>query len=126
MALNVRIIDVRSQFECLADVCPMQVALGLLTYIVTNVGHPIWNWPDGTIKKNDKMIFLCQTGYRASRRRRKPPLSASPAPTCFFGGMLAWEDDWYPQHGGQTQVCTNSASDPSPGDSLTPLPTARR
>ena len=45
---HVHIIDVRSQFEYLSDVCPMQIALGLPLYTVTNVGHPVWNWPDGT------------------------------------------------------------------------------
>lgn len=39
------IIDVRSSFEYLADVCPMQIALGMPTYNVTNVGHPVWDWP---------------------------------------------------------------------------------
>ncbi|MFA6001660.1 MAG: rhodanese-like domain-containing protein [Thermoleophilia bacterium] len=41
---NVHIMDVRSSFEYLADVCPMQTALGMPTYDVTNVGHPVWNW----------------------------------------------------------------------------------
>ena len=48
VAPNVHIIDVRSSFEYLADVCPMQIALGLPLYTVTNVGHPVWNWPDST------------------------------------------------------------------------------
>lgn len=41
---NVHLIDVRSSFEYVADVCPMQIALGMPTYDVTNVGHPAWNW----------------------------------------------------------------------------------
>src|SRR5665811_1375741 len=41
---TVHILDVRSSFEYLADVCPMQTALGMPTYDVTNVGHPVWNW----------------------------------------------------------------------------------
>jgi len=162
VAPNVHIIDVRSQFEYLADVCPMQIALGLPTYNVTNVGHPIWHWPDGTyeesysdpywigfywagvpyaslwnlrmeenpnfadymnslvadgtIKKNDKLVFLCQTGYRASWAAAEATTLGFTDTNVLYGGMLAWEDDWYPQYDGQTQVCANSASDPSPGD----------
>lgn len=41
---NVHLIDVRSSFEYVADVCPMQIALGMPTYDVTNIGHPAWNW----------------------------------------------------------------------------------
>lgn len=41
---NLHLLDVRSSFEYLADVCPMQIALGMPTYDVTNVGHPVWNW----------------------------------------------------------------------------------
>lgn len=48
VAPNFHIIDVRSSFEYLGDVCPMQIALGLSTYSVTNVGHPSWNWPGTT------------------------------------------------------------------------------
>ncbi|MHB0916037.1 MAG: rhodanese-like domain-containing protein [Thermoleophilia bacterium] len=45
---NVHLIDVRSSFEYLADVCPMQTALGMPTYDFTNVGHPVWNWGNPT------------------------------------------------------------------------------
>ncbi|MBE0428726.1 MAG: rhodanese-like domain-containing protein [Thermoleophilia bacterium] len=48
---RVHMIDVRSSFEYLADVCPMQIALGLPLYTETNVGHPVWNWPDGTYEE---------------------------------------------------------------------------
>lgn len=39
------LIDVRSSFEVVADVCPMQVALMMPVYPTTNTGHPVWNWP---------------------------------------------------------------------------------
>lgn len=44
---DIHLIDVRSSFEYLADVCPMQTALGMPTYDFTNVGHPVWNWGGG-------------------------------------------------------------------------------
>jgi rhodanese-related sulfurtransferase len=44
---EVHLIDVRSSFEYLADVCPMQTALGMPTYDFTNIGHPVWNWGGG-------------------------------------------------------------------------------
>lgn len=158
---TVHIIDVRSSFEYLADVCPMQIALGMPTYPTTNVGHPVWNWaapsgpatvdaqyeeaysasywigfyfagypgvaenirmeenPDfhsyigalvgsGAIGAGDKLVILCQTGYRASFAAMEINQmdvygmlpGDVPGPGFFsevvvlYGGMLAWSDDW--------------------------------
>ncbi len=159
VAPNVHVIDVRSSFEYLADVCPMQIALGLPIYTVTNVGHPVWNWPDGTheeaysdpywigfhwdgvpyyslwnirmqenpnfanylnalvadgsIKKNDKLIFLCQTGYRASWAGQEAAGMGFTDVNVLNGGMLAWSDDWYADDG---HYAANLPSDPSPND----------
>lgn len=159
IAPNVHIIDVRSSFEYLADVCPMQIALGLPLYTVTNVGHPVWSWPDGTheeaisdpfwigfhwdgvpyaslwnirmqenpnfgsylealvaegtIKKNDKLIFLCQTGYRASWAGQRAASMGFTDVEVLHGGMLAWSDDWYADDG---SYADNLPADPSPGD----------
>ncbi|MHB1326372.1 MAG: rhodanese-like domain-containing protein [Thermoleophilia bacterium] len=165
VAPNVHIIDVRSSFEYLADVCPMQIALGLPTYSVTNVGHPSWNWPDATheeamsdpywigfhwagvpyaslwnirmqenpnfgsylsaleaegmIKKNDNLIFLCQTGYRASWAGQEAAGMGFTNVNVLHGGMLAWSDDWYADDG---MYHDNLPSDPSPGDCPAGLP----
>lgn len=159
VAPNVHIIDVRSSFEYLADVCPMQIALGLPTYSVTNVGHPSWNWSDATheeaisdpywigfhwngvpyaslwnirmqanpnfgsyldaleaegmIKKNDNLIFLCQTGYRASWAGQEVAKKGYTNVDVLHGGMLAWSDDWYADDG---MYAPDDPSDPSPGD----------
>jgi len=159
VAPNVHIIDVRSSFEYLADVCPMQIALGLPIYTVTNVGHPVWNWPDGTyeeaysdpywigfhwdgvpyyslwnirmqespnfgsylealvadgsIKKNDKLFFLCQTGYRASWAAQEAAGMGFTDAEVVHGGMLAWSDDWYADDG---SYADDLPADPSPGD----------
>ncbi len=159
VAPNVHIIDVRSSFEYLADVCPMQIALGLPTYSVTNVGHPSWNWPDatheeamsnpywigfhwngvpyaslwnirmqenpnfanyldalvadGSIKKNDNLIFLCQTGYRASWAGQEAAGRGFTNVNVLHGGMLAWSDDWYADDG---RYANDLPGDPSPGD----------
>lgn len=156
---NVHMIDVRSSFEYQADVCPMQIALGLPIYTVTNVGHPVWTWPDGTyeeayadpywigfwwagtpyasmwnlrmeenpnfgqylealvaegtIKKNDKLIFLCQTAYRASWAAAEATSLGFTDVNVMYGGMLAWEDDWYWD---DNQYCDNLSTDPSPND----------
>ena len=154
---NVHMIDVRSQFEYLADVCPMQIALGLPTYNVTNVGHPVWTWPDGTyeeaysnpywigyhttgpfamenmrmqenpnfrdymnalvadgqIKLNDTLIFVCQTGYRASWAGQIAANMGFTDVRVLHGGMLAWEDDWEADDG---NYCDDLATDPSPDD----------
>lgn len=165
VAPNVHIIDVRSSFEYLADVCPMQIALGLPTYSVTNVGHPSWNWPDATheeaisdpywigfhwngvpyaslwnirmqenpnfgsyldaleaegmIKKNDNLIFLCQTGYRASWAGQEAAKKGYSNVDVLHGGMLAWSDDWYADDG---KYAPNDPNDPSPGDCPAGLP----
>jgi len=159
VAPNVHIIDVRSSFEYLADVCPMQIALGLPIYTVTNVGHPSWNWPDSTheeaisdpywigfhwdgvpyaslwnirmqenpnfgsylealvadgmIKKNDKLFFLCQTGYRASWAGQEAASMGFTDVEVIHGGMLAWSDDWYADDG---SYANDLPADPSPGD----------
>jgi len=159
VAPNVHIIDVRSSFEYLADVCPMQTALGLPTYTVTNTGHPSWNWPDatpeeafsnpywigfhwngvpyaslwnirmqenpnfrnyldalvadGSIKKNDNLIFLCQTGYRASWAGQVAASMGFTNVNVLHGGMLAWSDDWYADDG---RYANNLPDDISPGD----------
>ncbi len=159
VAPNVHIIDVRSSFEYLADVCPMQIALGLPTYTVTNTGHPSWSWPDGTheeafsdpywigfhwdgvpyaslwnirmqespnfrqylmalvadgsIKYNDKLVFLCQTGYRASWAGQIAASMGFTDVEVLHGGMLAWSDDWYADDG---SYADNLPADISPGD----------
>jgi rhodanese-related sulfurtransferase len=156
---NVHIIDVRSNFEYLADVCPMQIALGLPLYTDTNTGHPVWNWPDSTyeeaisdpywigyhwagvpyaslwnlrmqenpnfrnyldaleadgmIKKNDKLVFLCQTGYRASWAAQIAASMGYTDAEVLHGGMLAWEDDWEADDG---NYCDDLPTDPSPDD----------
>ncbi len=164
IAPNVHVIDVRSSFEYLADVCPMQIALGLPLYTVTNVGHPMWanpvtgaperaysdpywigfNWDgvpyyslwnirmqenpnfgsylnalvaDGGIKKNDKLIFLCQTGYRASWAAAEATSMGFSHVDVLYGGMLAWNDDWITSPTAiQPYQKANLATDPSPGD----------
>ena len=159
-APNVHLIDVRSSFEYLSDVCPMQIALGMPLYTVTNVGHPVWHWPDGTyeeaysdpywigfhwdgvpyvslwnirmqenpnyadylnalvadgsIKKNDILIFVCQSGYRASWAAQEAANLGYTDTKVYYGGMLAWEDDWYID--GSPYQHLNSPTDPSPGD----------
>ena len=159
VAPNVHFIDVRSSFEYLADVCPMQIALGLPLYTVTNTGHPAWNWPDGTheeaysnpywigfhwngvpyaslwnirmqenpnyrdylnalvadgsIKKNDELVFVCQTGYRASWAAQVAASLGFTNTKVLYGGMLAWEDDWYAD---DSLYHDNLPTDISPGD----------
>lgn len=159
-APNVHLIDVRSSFEYLADVCPMQIALGLPIYTTTNTGHPLWSWPDGTpeeaysdpywigfhwggvpyadlwnirmqenpnyrhylealvadgsIKKNDELIFVCQSGYRASWAAQVAASLGFTNAKVLYGGMLAWEDDWYTD--GSPWQHANLPGDPSPGD----------
>lgn len=171
---NVHLIDVRSSFEYINDVCPMQIALGLPLYTVTDVGHPVWNWPDGTheeaysdgywigfywagspigtpggspfnlrmeenpnygqylnalvadgsIKKNDKLIFVCETGYRASWAAAEATTLGFTDAEVLYGGMLAWEDDYWPQtlydyNNPTTDNCLNLSTDPTPGDCAT-------
>jgi rhodanese-related sulfurtransferase len=156
---NVHIIDVRSNFEYLSDVCPMQIALGLPLYTDTNTGHPVWNWPDSTyeeaisdpywigyhwagvpfaslwnlrmqenpnfahylnalvadgmIKQNDKLVFLCQPGYRASWAAYEAAQMGFTDAEVLHGGMLAWEDDWEADDG---LYCDDLPTDPSPDD----------
>lgn len=165
---NVHLIDVRSSFEYLADVCPMQVALGLPLYTVTNTGHPVWNWPDGTheeaysnpywigfhwdgvpyaslwnirmqenpnfhdymqalvtegsVDYGDELIFVCQTGYRASWAAKEAAMMGFTNVKVLYGGMLAWEDDWYADDG--QYLAQDPANDPSPGDCPTDGPYA--
>ena len=168
VAPNVHLIDVRSSFEYLADVCPMQIALGLPLYTVTNTGHPVWTNPggsheeaysdpywigfhwdgvpyfslwnirmqenpnyaaylnalvtDGSIKKNDILIFVCQTGYRASWAAQEAAGLGFTNANVLYGGMLAWEDDWISD---PTVILPyqhlNSPADPSPNDCPAPL-----
>ena len=163
VAPNVHLIDVRSSFEYLSDVCPMQIALGLPLYTVTNVGHPVWTNPggsheeaysdpywigfhwdgipyfslwnirmqenpnfgaylnalvaDGSIKKNDNLVFVCQTGYRASWAGAEAARMGFTNVNVLYGGMLAWEDDWITDPTIiQPYQHLNSPSDPSPND----------
>jgi rhodanese-related sulfurtransferase len=165
---NVHLIDVRSSFEYLADVCPMQIALGLPLYTETNTGHPVWNWPDGTheeafsnpywigfhwagtpyaslwnirmqenpnyhdylqalvaegsVDMTDELIFVCQTGYRASWAAKEAAMMGFTNVKVLYGGMLAWEDDWYADDG--NYLASGPNPDPSPGDCPTDGPYA--
>ena len=163
VAPNVHLIDVRSSFEYLADVCPMQIALGLPIYTVTNSGHPVWTNPDGSheeaysdpywigfhwdgvpyaslwnirmqenpnyasylnaliadgsIKKNDILVFVCQSGYRASWAAQEAAGMGFTNANVLYGGMLAWEDDWITDPTTiQPYQHLNSPGDPSPND----------
>lgn len=177
---SVHILDVRSSFEYLADVCPMQIALGMPTYPTTNTGHPTWNWADPTdatptvdaqyeeayaipywigfyfagspgvpnnirmeenpnfhdyfmgliadgeisgAGPNDKLVILCQTGYRASFAAMEIQAMNMGYGLGFeevvvlYGGELAWQDDWSLDDSPLDANCdANDPADPSPDD----------
>lgn len=45
---RVHVIDVRVPQEDITGIAPCLTALGIPTYNETNLGHPIWQWPDGS------------------------------------------------------------------------------
>lgn len=55
---RVHIIDVRTNYENQGDACPMQIVLGMPIYTETNAGHPIWQWPDGTLEESYSVPFF--------------------------------------------------------------------
>lgn len=45
---KVHVLDVRVPQEDVTGIAPCLTALGIPTYNNTNLGHPIWQWPDGS------------------------------------------------------------------------------